>query len=188
MASAKQSLALFAILAVSVAAGYLTYSASQGTRTATVAPAAIDSMAVDREAISAMRLNAPTGTTHSLSEWDGRPQIVNFWATWCGPCREEMPVLVKAQNDYADKGLVVIGLSMDYPEDTELVNRFAEEYEVEFPLLMAVEQGNQLARFYGADNFVLPISIFVKADGTVANIHTGLLTAEQAEEQLSKLF
>ncbi|MFK8031790.1 MAG: TlpA disulfide reductase family protein [Gammaproteobacteria bacterium] len=182
MSNVKQAAVVVVLVAGSALAGFMAYNASQP------APAEAPVVEVKSDAIGSLELKAPSGEIFTLDHWNGQPQIVNFWATWCGPCREEMPVLVKAHSDYADKGLAVIGLSMDYPDDIELVQQFVEEYKVEFPILMAVEEGNKLADGYGAENFVLPISVFVKADGTVSGIHTGLLTAEDAEKELSKLF
>ncbi len=187
MSQLKQSLGFAALLTASLAAGYFAYRVSQPAPVdrdaATDAPSA--SASAD---MTAVEFKSPDGEVFTLSEWSGQPQIVNFWATWCGPCRDEMPVLVDAYSKYADQGLVVIGLSMDYPDDTELVRQFVAEYDVEFPILMAVEQGNALADSYGAENFVLPISVFVAADGTVTSVHTGLLTEEEAEAELAKLF
>ena len=181
MSNMKQTAVVAALLAGSLLAGYLAYNASLPEPVAATTK-------VDTSQLEALELKSPDGSMFTMDTWAGLPQIVNFWATWCGPCREEMPVLVKAQQDYADKGLVVIGLSMDYPEDTEIVQQFAAEYGVEFPILMASDHGNKLAASYGAENFVLPISVFVKADGTVTKIHTGLLTQDQAEAELKKLF
>ena len=185
MSQLKNTLGLTVLLVGSLAAGYFAYNASQPANNKTIAKTV--NATADTASMASVELKAPNGEVFTLSKWSGQPQIVNFWATWCGPCRDEMPVLVKAYEDYADKGLVVIGLSMDYPDDTELVQQFVAEYDVRFPILMAVEQGNALAESYGAENFVLPISVFVAADGTVTNVHTGLLTREQAERELEKL-
>jgi len=185
MSNVKQTVAVAALLGASALGGFMAYNANAPKP----APLAVaDEVQVDAKVHESLELKAPDGTLVNLSAWKGKPQIVNFWATWCGPCRDEMPVLVKAQQDYADQDLVVIGLSMDYPEDTDLVTQFVTEYGVDFPILMAVEHGNALAESYGAENFVLPISVFIKADGTVTNIHTGLLTEEQADAQLKQLF
>ena len=198
MSQMKNTLGLTALLVGSLAAGYFAYNLSQpasqpaniGTvhKTGPETEPNTENAAADMASMASVELKAPNGEVFTLSMWNGQPQIVNFWATWCGPCRDEMPVLVKAYEDYADNGLVVIGLSMDYPEDTELVQQFLAEYDVRFPILMAVEQGNALAESYGTENFVLPISVFVAANGTVTNVHTGLLTQEQAERELKKLF
>ncbi len=181
MSTMKQTATVAVLLAGSLLAGYVAYNASLPEPVAATTR-------VDSNQLESLELSAPDGTVYSMDTWAGFPQIVNFWATWCGPCREEMPVLVQVQQDYADKGLVVIGLSMDYPEDTELVQQFAAEFGVDFPILMASDHGNTLAASYGAEYFALPISVFIKADGTVTKIHTGLLTQDQAEFELKKLF
>jgi len=142
---------------------------------------------VDSTQLDNVELLDPAGTGHLLSQWRGKPQIINYWATWCGPCREEIPVLVKAQEHYEQQGLVVIGLSMDYPDDSAVVQQFISEYSINYPVLMAADVGNQLADFYGADNFVLPISIFITAEGEVKSVHAGLLEEKHLTSYLSEI-
>ncbi|MEM7082266.1 MAG: TlpA disulfide reductase family protein [Pseudomonadota bacterium] len=182
MTNSRQSVLFLVVVLASTAAGYFAYTAAQP------GPPAKPAVNVDSAALDALGLATPSGDMRTMNEWQGQPRLVNFWATWCGPCREEMPVLVKAHQDYAERGLAVIGLSMDYPDDTALVQQFADEYGVEFPILMAADHGNALAASFGADNFALPITVFVKADGTVTTIHMGLLSQEEADQELAKLF
>jgi len=115
------------------------------------------------------------GKTLSSAEWKGKVVLVNFWATWCGPCRAEIPDLVDLQNRYRDQ-LVVIGISEDEgPVDG--VRKFAEQYKVNYPIAMTTDEVNE--RFPGIT--ALPTTYFLDRDGQIVQKHVGILHARETE-------
>jgi thiol-disulfide isomerase/thioredoxin len=121
------------------------------------------------------------GNTLHLSEFVGRPIIVNFWATWCGPCRIEMPELQAAFEKYQDQGLVILALDQD-ESAPEVQDYFAELGLTFTPLL---DDDNDTAQ-----NFVLqgtlPASVFINPDGEVTVIHRGVMTRGQLDSFLAE--
>lgn len=109
------------------------------------------------------------GKPHRLSEWDGRLVLVNFWATWCGPCREEMPLLDHAGKQWGDKGLQVVGVAID---DTDAVRRFLHDNPVRYPIL--VEAGAEdPSLLFGDTRGVLPFSVLIDRDGRLVDQRAG---------------
>lgn len=121
------------------------------------------------------------GTPVRLSEWRGRPLLVNFWATWCGPCRQEMPLLQAAAERYADQGLVVVGV--DVGEPAEAVADYARGLGIQFPILLdSTQDVSDLYRVYG-----LPTSFFLDRQGVVDFHLIGPLDARTLERQLDSI-
>lgn len=118
------------------------------------------------------------GTTHSLSDLSGKRVVVNFWGTWCEPCRAEMPEL-DARNGHDD--VVVLGINKG--EDIARIPPFARELQVSFDLISDPDGDVSLA--YGARN--LPTSVFVDRNGTIAAISIGVLSAEALALQLERI-
>jgi thiol-disulfide isomerase/thioredoxin len=104
------------------------------------------------------------GKQRHLSEWDGRVVLVNFWASWCGPCREEMPLLDRTRERLASRGLEVVGIAID---DAEAVQDFLKENPVRYPILLADENGDDPSLRYGDTRSVLPYSVLIGRDGKV---------------------
>jgi peroxiredoxin len=122
----------------------------------------------------------PDGQPVSLRQWHGRPVLINFWASWCGPCEVEMPVIQNAYQAFQDEGLVVLAVAVD--DKAENVRRFFDERDLSFQPLM--DDGN-VSRTYQV--FGLPTSFFVAADGKIAAVHTGLLTEAKIDTILGNL-
>lgn len=119
------------------------------------------------------------GSVVSLADFQGQPVVVNFWATWCGPCRLEMPALQAAQDAYQEDGLVV--LAVNDQESNSDVTAFVEELDLR--LTTVLDQDGIVSRLYNVFNF--PTTYFVDADGVITAVHRGLLTTEQIDEYLA---
>ncbi len=123
------------------------------------------------------------GADVRLADFKGRPMIINFWATWCAPCRHEIPGFVELVEKYKAQNFIVLGISVDdKPED---LRTFAEEFKMNYPVLVGLGH-DDLQEAYGA--FSLPVSWFIKADGTVDYKHLGTQTRDWFEDRVKKLF
>lgn len=120
------------------------------------------------------------GNPVSLSDFQGQPVIVNFWATWCAPCRIEMPELQAAFEKYRDDGLVILALDQDEPEDT-VRSFFYDEMGLTFTPLLDV--GGDVAERYRVFNF--PSTFFIDPDGVITAIHRGPMAQSQIEGYLA---
>lgn len=122
----------------------------------------------------------------SISEWDGRPLLINFWATWCAPCREEIPVFLKAREQYASQGFEVIGIAIDLPD---MVSEYAAEMGIDYPLLYGQENAMDVNQRYGNQIGALPYSVFVDARGVIRHVHIkGALDEAELGALLADLF
>jgi peroxiredoxin len=128
-------------------------------------------------------LQGVDGESIILSQFVGRPILVNFWATWCGPCRLEMPEIQAVWQEYQDDGLVVLALDQD--ESAEDVSAFFDELGLTFT--PALDEGSRTAANYGLPG-TLPASVFINADGEITTIHRGIMTRGQLDTFLEGTF
>ncbi|MBE2222289.1 MAG: TlpA family protein disulfide reductase [Anaerolineae bacterium] len=119
------------------------------------------------------------GNTVSLEDFRGQPVLINFWATWCAPCRLEMPALQAAQEAHQEDGLVILAINDQQTPDE--VARFVEELDLSLTTL--VDQKGAVSELYNVFNF--PTTYFVDGDGVITAVHRGLLAEEQIETYLS---
>lgn len=141
------------------------------------------------QALFAAKLPDTDGNMQSLKQWQGKIIVLNFWATWCPPCREEMPELSALNTEYQNRNVVVIGIAID---EAAAVKAFAhnitpDAIKVSYPLLVAEVEGMGLASGLGNDKGVLPFTLIIKPDGTVAKSYFGRVTKPLLEETLAKL-
>lgn len=122
-----------------------------------------------------------TGTPRSIAEWDGRVVLVNFWAPWCKPCREEMPMLVQLQRDYGMQGLQVLGLAIDEPAP---VQAFAREVPVNYPLFADLLPTLAVQEAFGDTR--LPYSVLIDRQGRMVYRKAGALTRPELDAELKK--
>ena len=124
------------------------------------------------------------GRAVSLSRFEGKPLVINLWGTWCGPCRIEMPQLNELSAKYRDRGLTVVGISVDDPPDD--IRAFVKEFGVTYPILAGLNHPEALEAlgYYGG----VPMSIFVRADGTVSHRLLGIATTAAWERRIEALF
>jgi peroxiredoxin len=112
------------------------------------------------------------GQPVSLSEWRGRPVLINFWASWCGPCQIEMPAIQAVYEKHQEDGFVVLAVAVD--DSAKNVRRFIDERGLTFQILMDDGKVSRAYRVFG-----LPASFFVGADGKIAAVHNGVLTEDE---------
>ncbi len=118
------------------------------------------------------------GNLHHLSDWDGKARIVNFWATWCAPCRREIPLLKNAQAEYAESDFQVIGVAVDFVEE---VVEYAEMAEFNYPILVGQEDAIAAVEATGMNFIGMPFTMIVSSDGYLIKIHIGELMKEHIE-------
>lgn len=170
---------------VAVLAGVAAYLAVRAIPEPRVTPPAAPApAAVIPDRLPAVTLPDRAGQSRSLSEWDGRPLIINFWATWCAPCRREIPLLNSLAESYRAQGFEVIGIAVDFREE---VLRFVESTPIGYPVLIGEEDGLDAARAFGMDTVGLPFTVFADRSGRIATIHVGELHRPQAESILATI-
>ena len=151
-------------------------STSAETSTDKAAPESRASSGIDFE------LDDLSGKRIRLSDYRGKVVLVNFWATWCGPCQFEIPVFVKMKRQYQKRGFEVIGISMDDGAQ-EQVEEFVRQYEINYPVVMGAEARlDAFGRISG-----LPTSVIINREGRIHSRHQGLLGLNEIENELPKL-
>lgn len=132
-------------------------------------------------------LPAIDGTPTAFSTWDGKHRILNFWATWCAPCRREIPLLKDFQDAQAGNDIQVIGVAVDFPED---VSRYADAAEFNYPVVVGQEDAMAIAETSGVPFIGLPFTMIVGRDGRLIDTHMGEIFEEDLEllvDTLNKL-
>jgi thiol-disulfide isomerase/thioredoxin len=118
------------------------------------------------------------GKPRALSEWDGKALVINFWATWCAPCRREIPMLNALARENREQGVEVIGIAVDFRED---VLQYLQKMPIDYTVLIGEQDGMDAARAFGMDTIGLPFTAFTDSSGRIATIHVGELHRPQAE-------
>jgi thiol-disulfide isomerase/thioredoxin len=132
------------------------------------------------EALSDKFEGLSDNTSHTLNDWHGKVVLVNFWATWCGPCREEIPLLVQLQARYAASGLQVVGIATD-ETDPKGVKDYLSKMVVNYPMLMGDESVDRLVAGFGGNLIGLPFSLLLDRDGRVLKVSAGELDPKDAD-------
>jgi thiol-disulfide isomerase/thioredoxin len=122
------------------------------------------------------------GRTVRLRDYRGKVVLINFWATWCPPCRAEMPDLVRLQREHASQGLQIIGITYP-PERKDRVRRFARSLKVNYPIILGTRQIK--ARFSSEET--LPLTVVIDRDGKVNEIISGILLRQEFDEKIKPL-
>ena len=188
-------LALIAGITAMIWSGVMTYRIRRSLRVHTVAQGTFVPADADRESPAAQglpdlrvkpapafTLKSVDGKTVSLSDYKGKAVLLNFWATWCGPCKLEMPWLIDLQKKYNTQGFTVIGISEDdaAPKD---VAAFAAKMGVNYPVLMSDDA--TVKRYGGVD--YLPTSYYIGRDGKVLLEVGGLISKDELEANIQKI-
>lgn len=113
------------------------------------------------------------GAVVSLADYKGKVVVVNFWATWCAPCREEIPALMKVQAKYASNGVKIVGIAFD---NVDKIRDYAKEMRIDYVLLIGGVETLSMAKDLGNRAEVLPFTVVLDRAGKVARVHAGALT------------
>jgi len=166
--------ALVLVAAAATALGYLLGQEKQ--ETAPGQPPETETRVPDMRPL--FSLQDTQGEPRSIAEWDGRALLINFWATWCAPCRREIPLLNELRAEYADRGFEVIGVAVDFRDD---VLEYMKTTPIDYPVLIGEQDGLEVAQAFGMQTMGLPATVFTDREGRIVTIHVGELHADQAE-------
>lgn len=176
--SLKRWLLVAIVAAVALGAGV--YVASQRAalpKAGSATPAAVAEL---------MKLSLPdaAGKEQRLDQWRGKVMVVNFWATWCAPCREEMPEFIRAQKEYGDKGVQFIGIAVD---QADKVQQFVGEIGLNYPALVAGMSAMELSKALGNDLMALPFTVVLDRSGSVVHTQLGILKPDKLASLVKSL-
>jgi thiol-disulfide isomerase/thioredoxin len=201
MNSTQRSLAIAAVIGVGLVAGFLSYrlqSARPALRPvdSSAAPGSAAAAAEDTDAPPAPPAARPVPTTvpelelpdlaghpRALRSFLHGPLILNFWATWCEPCRREMPLLQELRRSHHGEHLEIVGIAID---SLEAVQEFLRRRPIDYPLLVGEKQGLEAAEQFGMEP-VLPFSVFADAQGQILAVKIGELHRDEADYVLAEL-
>lgn len=173
----RQVLVTIAVLAVAALLGL-------AARQYIAAPAAGTLPSGSTQALFAASFPDAAGRQQPLEQWRGKIIVLNFWATWCPPCREEMPELSQLQRQYRDQGVMVVGIST---ETLPQIRDFAQTMQVGYPLLAGDMQAMELSTSLGNDKSVLPYTVLIDANGQVAETYFGRISKSLLEQKLQSM-
>jgi peroxiredoxin len=125
------------------------------------------------------------GRSISLSDYKGKVLLLDFWATWCPPCRKEIPGFIELYNTYKSRGLVVVGIAMDDADDIADVKRYADQIKMIYPVLVGAGREDELKPAFG--ELPLPTSFIISRDGRICDRHDGLTAKDQVEREITAL-
>lgn len=184
------------VLAASAAGGFLVHRltaprpqlyplAAQGPGSAAPALPPPDTVPARRipEQLPRIELPGLDGVPRALSNWSNRPLLVNFWATWCEPCRREIPLLKSLRHARAAEKLEIIGIALD---STEAVRQYASGHGIDYPVLVGERGGLEAANAFGMDT-VLPFSVFADRTGRIITVKVGELHRDEADLILDRM-
>jgi len=123
------------------------------------------------------------GKPVALSDYKGKVVLLDFWATWCPPCRKEIPGFIELYDTYKSRGFVVLGVSMD--ESTSDIKRFAKKLKMDYPILIGYGRDDLEAAF---GQLALPTAFVIGRDGRICVKHDGYTAKEQVEREIASLF
>ncbi len=162
------------------------------------------SASIEKQILRDFELIGLNGSIYQSSQWNNKAKLINFWATWCAPCRREIPLLNKTQNNYSGMPIQIIGIAVDLFDD---VVSYSKETEFNYPILIGEEDAIAIAEDSGVDFIGLPFTMVVTKDNeilkthigeikkhhielitqVIQDIHSGKITTSQAKEQLGKI-
>ena len=168
----REALVLAGVAAAAAAAGFL------------AGPRLLDFGADEPDALRGVTFQDLAGNPHRLDQWQRKILVVNFWATWCAPCLEEIPMLVVMREKYAPSGVETVGIAIDLAAK---VAEFSKNMKISYPLLIADSGGLDLMRKLGNKAGGLPYTVFLDRRGVPIKRKLGALKGSELESILSAM-
>ena len=159
------------------------YTVGTSTQGSTAASASASCDGKEKAANYGFKVKDVAGRTVDLADYKGKVVMMNFFATWCGPCKYETPMFVQLQEQYRDEGVAFLGVQID--DDPTLLKPFQDEYKVNYPLLLANDRDDlqeAFGPFYG-----LPVTLMIQRDGVICKRHMGVASKAQMEKEIKGL-
>ncbi len=147
-------------------------------------PGAVEAKAVETTYRPGFELKDLDGKLRNADEWNGQVMVVNFWATWCPPCRKEMPAFIELQEEYGSAGLQFVGIALD---DVQKVEDFVDTMGVEYPVLVGQDDATAVSDAYGNRLGALPYTAVIDRAGTIVKAYRGEVSKQSIEKVINSL-
>jgi thiol-disulfide isomerase/thioredoxin len=131
-----------------------------------------------------LRLNDADGNPQSFSQWQGKTLVINFWATWCPPCREEMPAFARLQTKYAPNDVKFVGIALDNAGN---VTAFSKQHLVTYPLIIAEREGGEITRQLGNSRMALPYTVVLGPGEETRLVRLGRVSEQELDVLLQTI-
>jgi len=175
-----RSFLIFAVAFIALMAGVLFYAARIPVETAApVTAAEPEEDSGDAPVYPSFALMDIDGAEREFAEWHGKHRLLNFWATWCAPCRREIPLLKAFQDEHGEAGFQIIGIAVDFPDQ---VAAYAEEAEFNYPILVGQQDAMAVAETSGIEFIGMPFTMIVAADGEFLSAYIGELHEQHLDD------
>lgn len=150
----------------------------RSTQVASAGPAAEPAATPVPDVLPDFILGDLDGTPRSILSWQGKSMIVNFWATWCAPCRREIPLLKQVQQQHGAEGFQVVGVAVDFRDD---VVKYAKEIGIDYPVLIGEQEGLDAVNKFGQGSLGFPFTVFTDNQHRIVVFHLGEIERAEAD-------
>lgn len=176
------------LLAVAVFSGWIAYTLTQTATSPSDGNATPASISAAQADVLRILMNAPlvdmTGKQLTLKSWEGKILVVNYWATWCPPCRAEMPGFSRLAEKYAGSNVQFVGIGVDQADN---IRQFSTENPVHYPLIVGSQEHFSLAASLGNPSQGMPFTLVIDATGHLHSVKLGRMTESDLEQRLLRL-
>lgn len=181
MAKVRQLLIYLALAALAITTGFMLRTQLMGG-----SPSVLSSEASQQGAKAIFAANLPDlqGENQIVSQWLGNVIVVNFWATWCTPCREEIPEFIETQEKFRDQGLVFVGIAID---QADKVKMFSQEFGINYPVLVGSLNTWSLLEAAGNRQSALPYTVVINRSGEIVETYLGRVNQKKLEKAVIPL-
>lgn len=182
MPKLKQGLLYATVAIVALAAGI--FLRVQLTDSNQSTPLTEETRKTGAAAVFATSLPDITGKEQAISQWHGKVLVVNFWATWCAPCQEEIPEFIEMQETYGNQGLLFLGIAIDREE---MVIAFSEDFGINYPVLIEKPGAASLLEATGNPQAALPYTLVIDREGEIVETYLGRVNQQKLEQVFKPL-